>query len=290
MPDIPIYKASKNEIISMLLSVGYSDRSLRDGVGKMLSKSQLAKKLRDYKIDHKPRKVMNDIEDEIGKPVRQPKEQSVEETTLSSTPNMTDQGWTQYVLGRFFDEELDGQNPRVEGLRRVASLLVGDIVEEGCELIQGPCSDNGYRACAKAWAVFDTIRGKKRFEALADACPENCSEGYTTYITAIADTRAKGRVYRNALYLHRVVAAEELSEFTNTQSVKIEHNCASELARPGQISMITLMLQKTQHDPKTILGELGIPYVEGINGEVEWKKLSYQQALDFMNTLRAKKA
>ena len=58
-------------------------------------------------------------------------------------PEMTEPGWAQYVLGQFADDELEEQNPRVEGLRRVAELLLGEIVEEECDLVQAPTRPTG---------------------------------------------------------------------------------------------------------------------------------------------------
>ncbi len=138
------------------------------------------------------------------------------ETEEIQKPEITPQDpkWTQYVLGKFMDDELDGKNPRVEGLRRVAESLVGDIIEEGCELVAPPTSDNGMRACVKAWFIFSTNDGERRYEALADACEDNCMSQFGSYLTAMADTRAKGRCLRNALKLRRVIAAEEIDPAT----------------------------------------------------------------------------
>jgi len=129
--------------------------------------------------------------------------------TVDEVPDRCDKEWTQYVLGKFLDDELDGENPRVDGLRRVAQDVIGTIVEEGCDLVACPTVENGMRACVKAWVVFEN---GQRFEALADASPVNITgEEYVIYLTAMADTRAKGRCLRNALGLKRVVAAEEVA-------------------------------------------------------------------------------
>ncbi len=70
------------------------------------------------------------------------------------------------------------------------------------------------RACVKAWVIFNCGSEQRRYEALADAYPGNCSVDYGIYLTAMADTRAKGRCFRNALKLKRVVAAEEVDPMT----------------------------------------------------------------------------
>jgi hypothetical protein len=130
-----------------------------------------------------------------------------------------DGGWTQYILGMFTEDEMDGKNPRVEGLRRVSEDVIGNIIEEGCDLVSSPNNDNEMRVCVKAWIIFDLGDGRiKRCEALADAYPGNCSSEFGYYLTAMADTRAKGRCFRNALKLKKVVSAEEIDSFIVRQN------------------------------------------------------------------------
>ncbi len=201
--------------------------------------------------------------------------------TIPPTPN--DKGWTQYVLGHFLEDEVDGVNPRVEGLRRIASLLVGPIVEEGCDLVAAPDQNNGFRACVKAWFIFNTGEGTKRFEALADANSDNCMEGYATYLVAMADTRAKGRVLRNALLLRRVVAAEEVSK-TMATSADIQQGGS---IHTGQIAIIHMMSDRHNFDIKEILNRLNITHeLNDRTGEPKLQLLSYEESLDVSKEMR----
>src|SRR5690606_24178610 len=102
-----------------------------------------------------------------------PLEEAGSSETAEEVPSPHDEKWQDYVLGHFFPDEMENGNPRVEGLRRVASQLVGPITEEGCDLVSSPSEANGHRACAKAWVVFDTTMGNVRYESLADAGPDN---------------------------------------------------------------------------------------------------------------------
>ncbi len=160
-----------------------------------------------------------------------------------------DPGWTQYVLGQFTDDELDGKNPRVEGLRRVAEALVGDIIEEGCDLVSPPTIDNGMRACAKAWFVFATSEGERTYAALADACDDNCLSQFKSYPTAMADTRAKGRCLRNALKLRRVVAAEEI----DPANVAFSRDDDKEMIDSVQITAIHILSERKKVSIKSCL-------------------------------------
>lgn len=143
-----------------------------------------------------------------------------------------DSEWTKFVLSHFSEDEKEGENPRVEGLRRVSELLIGEIIEEGCDLISPPTFDNGMRACVKAWVVF-LVRNKngkiytehtKKVEALADCCPDNSFDddslkiSFSKFPTALAETRAKGRVFRSALKLKRIVCAEETNKISKIQN------------------------------------------------------------------------
>jgi hypothetical protein len=182
------------------------------------------------------------------------------------------------------DDEVDGQNPRVEGLRRVAGELIGEVIEEGCDLVAPPCEENRFRACVKAWAVFLTEEGReKRFEALADAHSDNCFESYATYLVAMADTRAKGRVFRNALMLRRVVAAEEVNK-TMATAEDVQQGGS---IHTGQLTMIRIMAERNKFSISDILDKLSIAYeVSDKTGDVNLKELSYDDALNVTKTMR----
>jgi len=189
-------RMKKGELKSALLGRGYKEE-------------EIAKKKRPELIEllssSNGDELRQEAEDEMMEEMR---ELTNPHDTEDITPSHPE--WTQFVLGKFMDDELDGENPRVEGLRRVAEELLGDIVEEGCDLVDPPSMENGMRACAKSWVVFSNGSENKRFEALADACENNVSPDYAMYLCAMADTRAKGRCYRNALKLRRIVSAEEI--------------------------------------------------------------------------------
>lgn len=209
---------------------------------------------------------------------------------------------TQRILNMFHDDELDNGNPKVEGLRRVAEEVVGDIREEGCDLIQAPSPENGMMACAKAWIVFrqeslanqvstdgrggvDSIISKpilRRYEALADAHPGNVTDDFSGYLVAVADTRAKGRCFRNALKLKRVVAAEEIgrpksSDLDNT-NIKIDGQ---------QIILIERLADRKNISITKLLTDMEIAFDGASNNSsiANLKSLSYQDALRLMARL-----
>lgn len=204
-----------------------------------------------------------------------PESPDEEDEVPKEIPDKTDKGWSQYVMSQFADDELDGLSPRLEGLRRVAELLLGCVIEERSELISSPTMENGERACAKCTLIFSS---GKIFEALADAYPGNCTKDFTIYPVAMADTRAKGRAYRAALGLKRVVAAEEIGivsgdEENINQSISV-----------GQQTAIMLLSDRLGVSIKKLLEDNEIICVLN-NGFPDLKSITYSEALVVLNRL-----
>lgn len=202
-------RLSKEALIKKLIDEGYPGENLH-----ALKRPQLIDLIKeDQQTEEQKGEIAVQVLEEIEKvtkpdPIDESDEDQCDQTKPEISPNSPD--WTQYILGKFADDELEGKNPRVEGLRRVAEEVVGELIEEGCDLVAAPTVDNEMRVCVKCWVVFDVGGTLKRFEALADAYPGNCTSIFGAYLTAMADTRGKGRCFRNALKLRQVVAAEEI--------------------------------------------------------------------------------
>jgi hypothetical protein len=285
----------KQELYDTLLGLGYTEETLTDSDGKKFKRPVLLDMLQSHKHGEEGIAILSEIsednDDDVGMEIPQDTKSEQEdnidcsrEVFASDPPTPSDKGWTQYVLGKFMDDEVDGQNPRVEGLRRVAGELIGEVIEEGCDLVAPPSEENRFRACVKAWAVFLTDEGReKRFEALADAHSDNCFESYATYLVAMADTRAKGRVFRNALMLRRVVAAEEVNK-TMATSEDIQQGGS---IHTGQLTMIRIMAERNKFSVSDILDKLSIAHeVNDKTGDVNLKELSYEDALNVAKTMR----
>ena len=296
----------KQELEQELLQLGCDAEDLTDSNGKKLNRLALVEKLNEYRQGEEGLSVLSDVEDgDVGEVVEQDAKESkgeadddfTQETVTTEDddedlavpcvpPKPSDPEWTQYVLGKFLPDEVDGKNPRVEGLRRVAGELVGELVEEGCDLVDAPCESNRFRASVKAWGVFLTADGRtKTFEALADAHEDNCQEDYATYLVAMADTRAKGRVFRNALGLRRVVAAEEVSK---TVALASDVQPGGSI-HTGQISLIRLMADRYGFNLVEILDSLCIKHeLNESTADVNLKKVTYEEALSIVKFMRQK--
>jgi len=298
-------KMKKKEIEQELLTLGYSEEDLTDSVGKKLKLPALIEKLQDHRQGEEGLSVLSEVPDEgdVGVAVEHDAKGDEDETedcarretvTIEDEdddlaippvpPKQSDPEWTQFVLGHFLSDEVDGKNPRVEGLRRVAGDLVGELIEEGCDLVAAPCEDNRFRACVKAWGVFLKSDGTTRtFEALADAHGDNCQEDYATYLVAMADTRAKGRVFRNALGLRRVVAAEEVSK-TVALASDVQPGGA---IHTGQISLIRMMSDRHAFNLVEIFDDLGVKHeLDDNTADVNLKKVMYEDSLAIIKRMR----
>ncbi len=200
--------------------------------------------------------------DKVPEPIPEPEPEPEPEPDEGPKPDNVEitpssPAWAQYVLAKFEDEEMDGENPRLEGLRRVTELMVGEIIEEDCELVSSPTMENDMRACAKATVTVkchDTGQVKK-FSSLADACRENCQQEFDRFPTAMADTRAKGRCFRTALKLRRVIAAEESGGDISLN----ESSYGSKNIQTGQVTAITIQSDRLKVSIPKLLAMLKLP-------------------------------
>tara|TARA_R100001163_G_scaffold48415_1_gene36393 strand:+ start:1000 stop:1917 length:918 start_codon:yes stop_codon:yes gene_type:complete len=135
-------------------------------------------------------------------------------TNEESRPSMFSDEWNPYVMAHFHTNELIDGNPICAGLRRVAELLLGDIIESGPEQVF-PATDGMApdRATVVFKVVFDWMNsGQQRvFKEVADVWHGNTDDLFCAHPVATASTRAEGRALRKALKL-RCLAAEELAK------------------------------------------------------------------------------
>lgn len=127
-------------------------------------------------------------------------------------PSRKDVGWSDYVLSHLTEEEKFNGNPTVDGLWRLAEIFVGEVVGFEPSVIQAPNSQNGGCATVVYRGAFMRDNGAVySYSSAADANPENTLEEFARHATAMAETRAAGRMLRRALGLRKVVTAEEMA-------------------------------------------------------------------------------
>lgn len=138
-------------------------------------------------------------------------------TEGSDRPLITSPEWHDYVMSKFSPEELlkekdskgeyTGKNyPSVYGLRRVAELLIGEIIENSSNFIE---ISSGFAIAECELGFRDEYGEIRRFSDVGNCHAGSTDAPYDAHLPSIAATRAEGRALRKALRI-RTVSAEEM--------------------------------------------------------------------------------
>lgn len=132
--------------------------------------------------------------------------------------------WQQYVMGLFNPEELVDGCPKCNGLRRVASVVLGDIVESSAKTIAVLSGDGGRSVTIGYEILIDwKLNRPVGFFGKDNFCPTefrrfggvaDCSEDATVFgkhPAATAESKAESRALRKALALNVVTAEEKVT-------------------------------------------------------------------------------
>ena len=130
-------------------------------------------------------------------------------TEESIIPKIGDSKWHDYVMTLFEEDEIYKGNPTVDGLRRVATKLFGQIVNIDIAVIK-PITLNDPTVTVEFTLRFGHFDCS--YSGIADATSENIKPPYNKFLTAMAETRAEGRALKRALCLKRVISAEEMED------------------------------------------------------------------------------
>jgi hypothetical protein len=169
---------------------------------------------------------LNEIEIEIEIP-----DTEIVQNQETAIPEYTSPEWHDFVMSQFTpDELLQGKYPKVDGLRRVAEKLLGNIIFSGPIENEFTMHDTEGKAVSTYRVVIEwtvdahynvnlnrhddrDIFPTREFRAIASAWKENVVKTkknvFQKFFESIAETRAEGRALRKALLL-KVVCADEL--------------------------------------------------------------------------------
>jgi len=215
-----------------------------------------------------------DVFDE--KPEDEPQEEAVikEGSGEEDRPSMFDDEWIEYVMAHFKSNELIDGNPICAGLRRVAELLLGDIIESGPEEIYPATDSNGPgRATVVFKVVFNWMNeGTLRvFKEVADVWHGNTDDLFCAHPVATASTRAEGRALRKALKL-RCLAAEELAK---KDIVNIVQESVKQAPTSGEYESSKRISSQQVHFIDNRCNQLDIDVLSFINiGEGQYSKIT----------------
>ncbi len=173
--------------------------------------------------------------------------QVIEEKINSNSPE-----WNEHVLSHFQQDELVDGNPTVDGLRRVAELLIGPIISGKAEIIQSPNLDNDGRCVVSYTVIVQSTNGSNlTFEqtSIADCYSGNCDPRFAVFASAVAETRAEGRALRKLLRLRKIIAAEEAG------LVPAEENGSNGKITATQMSFIETLCNRNDINIPVYLGD-----------------------------------
>lgn len=206
-----------------------------------------------------------EIEEDV---LNSPEEPENENTHV--TPKYTEVGWHDYVMKQFHDSELDRGYPKVEGLRRLAELLLGEIVFSGAINHQSSMPEGNdpgrsvvnyeVQICWKQGVESYVDLSKfeypmKVFRGLASCYPGNVKgDTYLIFPESIAETRAEARALRKALGL-KVIAAEEFGDIKDSA-------ISSDKIQSAQLFWINNRITTNNLNLKDILNEFGLENLE----------------------------
>lgn len=163
------------------------------------------------------------FDDMFDEPVRDViKEEKEQESNEEESPSIFSDGWNDYAMSHFKPNELIDGNPVCAGLRRVAELLLGEIIDSGPVQVFPATDNNGPgRATVVFKVTFNWMNSgqTKSFSEVADVWHGNTDDLFCAHPAATASTRAEGRALRKALKL-RCLAAEELAKKNIVDIVK----------------------------------------------------------------------
>jgi hypothetical protein len=142
---------------------------------------------------------------------------SVKNVVLADAPSMLSKEWHDFAMQLFSEDELVDGHPLVAGLRRVAELVIGQVVFSGpTQVFPVQTPDHHGRATV----VFTvTFANGSTYSEVADAWEGNTDDMFCAYAVAIASTRAEARALRKALKI-KGVAAEELTKKDTAKIVR----------------------------------------------------------------------
>ena len=139
-------------------------------------------------------------------------------------PQMTDKEWTPYVLKQLEEDEIYDGKPTTDGLRRLVSKLLGEIVESVPIVHQSPNPANDNHAVV-SWKLCirwnDCLGDVRIFGDVADVYIGNTDDKFAVFASATAATRAEGRALKKALQLQHVLTMDEVTEVPVENPTKI---------------------------------------------------------------------
>lgn len=159
--------------------------------------------------------------------------------------------WSDYVLTLFSESELVDGHPTCDGCRRLVNFLIGPIIESGIAQIIPATEENG-KTSTVVFQIKVLVNNDDHplyqkvihMEDVADCNKYNTDAPYNKYLSAMASTRAEGRILRKILGLKTIVA-EEKSDKENEEELNDSWSVSEKtMIEPSQEICINVMCKR----------------------------------------------
>lgn len=147
----------------------------------------------------------------------------IENLTATAPPAMGTEGWTEYVLSQLRPNEIIDGAPKVEGLRRICSEVLGPIISNTVSIGQVPNPQNHYCATMLCTVIVATDEGRLDVTEIGDADKRNTPHPFNLHLSSTAASRAEGKALRKLLRLTGLVVAEEIAP-EGAQAAEVEES------------------------------------------------------------------
>tara|TARA_R100001509_G_scaffold164543_1_gene142554 strand:+ start:2491 stop:3447 length:957 start_codon:yes stop_codon:yes gene_type:complete len=206
-------------------------------------------------------------------------------------PAFNTEKWSEWVMSRFADDELENGAPTCDGLRRVTEDVLGPIAKVEVIKNDTPTVSNKGNATVVVGITIEPVlleghprQGKSIYvEDLADANKLNTPEEIFKHPSATAGTRAESRAYRKMLRLRKVLTAEELA--SNETNLEEDWSPSTPIT-DQQITVIDMLCQRTNISVSEFIncGDAKYVCIEQVSEQ------SAQKMLQYLNRIQRKDA
>lgn len=279
-------KVSVDDIRQELRDYGLKDSAFQDHDEKPLNKTALVELLIEEKAGDDAEELLNMAEEETSsEPLNVEPETGIDfyadelsedkmrDEEKELPPLFGEEGWSEYVMRQFADDELEKGSPKCVALGRVVGQLIGPVVSRLITSNIGPDKDNlGTATIVKRITVKVNNPGHPLFgellveEEIGDCNIRNTDAPFHQYPSATASTRAEARAYRKLLGLQGVVAAEEISKVAEEEDAGWSGN--SPIAEQ-QINVMDMLCKRLNMSVMEFVnsGKMNYLYIEQIPGD-----------------------
>lgn len=204
----------------------------------------------------------------------------------SEIPDMLSPEWNDYVMTFFTDRELIDGNPLTAGLRRVAEMLVGEIISSKPVDVQRTETNDPIGKTTVVYEVQFLVRNGdkeyiKTYADVADVWAGNTDDLFAVHAPATAATKAEGRALRKALKI-RAVAAEELCKKDVSAYLSQQPGQMDERIKPEQIKYLDMNCKKLDIDVIKFINSGEKEY----NSVYEVKRDTAAKMIDIINKIK----